>query len=63
MELHEDKIVTSANTFPLKNVFDVSYREMSEEYGCLYLHTSQGVFPYYTESTPAEFIDHFRNMR
>jgi hypothetical protein len=63
MELYEDRIVTSSNTFLLKNVLDVSYREMSEEYGCLYLHTNQGVFPYYIESTPTAFIDHFWNIR
>ncbi|WP_456277745.1 hypothetical protein [Bacillus sp. AK128] len=63
IELYEDKIVTATNTFSLKNVYDVSYREMSEEFGCLYLHTNQGVFPYYVETTPDQFIGHFRTVR
>jgi hypothetical protein len=63
MNLYEDKIVTSSNTFLLENVYDVSYREMSGEYGFLYLHTNQGVFPYYIDTAPDPFIDHYRNIR
>ncbi|WP_246942528.1 hypothetical protein [Bacillus pinisoli] len=62
MELYEDKIVTASKTFKLRDVYDVSYREMSDEYGFLYLHTNQGVFPYYVESIPDCFMQHYVNM-
>jgi hypothetical protein len=55
--LYETKIVTPVQTFQLKDVLDVSYLHSINKYGTLYLHTNQGVFPYYVCSPPDEFID------
>ena len=42
MFLYEDRIVTKYREFPIRQVFDLSYRPMGDGGGFLYLHTQQG---------------------
>lgn len=61
--LYETKIITPVKTFHLKDVLDVSFRNTTEKYGTLYLHTNQGVFPYYVCSNPETFIKLLKSMK
>jgi sorbitol-specific phosphotransferase system component IIC len=58
------EVVTTARAeFTLNQVLDVSYKPFSSEAGILYLHTNQGVFPFYIHSNPQTFIDTFRSLK
>jgi hypothetical protein len=62
LDLYEDKIITASNEFSIKDVFDISYRSLSESYGFLYLHTNQGVLSYTVRTNPQFFIDEYKNL-
>ena len=55
--LYESKILTSSHQFKIENVFDISYRVLSEDSGFLYLHTNQGVFAFVVTSDPSSFME------
>jgi hypothetical protein len=58
------QVVTSANKeFTIQDVSDVSYKPFSSEAGILYLHTTQGVFPFNIHSNPQAFIETFRSFK
>jgi hypothetical protein len=61
--LYEDKIITASKQFPLKDVFDISYRSLSKSYGFLYLHTNQGVLSYTVRTNPRQFIKAYKKLR
>lgn len=60
--LYEDKLITASEQFALKNVFDISYRSLSETYGFLYLHTNKGVFSYTIRENPHHFIKEYKKL-
>lgn len=62
MSLHADYIQTHAQTFPIRDVYDMSYRRLGGKEGILYLHTKQGVFPYNVQSDPSSFIAAFHKQ-
>lgn len=62
MFLYEDRIVTKYREFPIKQVFDLSYRPMGDGGGFLYLHTQQGVYSYTVKDDPGSFISAFKNL-
>lgn len=59
--LYEDRIVTKYRDFPIREILDLSYRELGDEGGLLYLHTVKGVFSYQVLTSPETFIRHFRS--
>lgn len=61
--LMENKIYTPTNEFSLNQVLDLSYRSISHTYGCLYLHTTSGLFPYFVKTNPQHFIEQFKNIK
>lgn len=62
MSLHPDYIQTHAQSFSIRDVYDMSYRRLGDNKGILYLHTNQGVFPYNVNSDPNSFIAAFRKQ-
>src|SRR5690625_7164674 len=54
--IHIDKIVTERREFPLKDVFDLSFRKIGTEGGILFIHTNHGVYSYTVTSSPLSFI-------
>ncbi|MFC3772902.1 hypothetical protein [Paenibacillus sp. GCM10012303] len=62
MYLFEKKIVTETHDFPIKNVFDLSYKRIGKEGGLFYLHTLQGVYSYTVAGDPQSFIDAFKAL-
>lgn len=63
IDLYEDKIITPLKKFLLYQVFDVSYKSLSDESGFLYLHTNQGVFPFKVNSSPHRFIEEYHKLK
>ncbi|ARF15006.1 MULTISPECIES: hypothetical protein [Sporosarcina] len=63
MCLFQDRITTSERSFPLKHVFDVSYRPFSGHTGLFYLHTNEGVFTFEIEEEPEQFISLYKQIQ
>lgn len=63
MYLYEHKVRTQYREFAIEDVFDMSYRQMGDEGGFLYLHTKQGVYPYTVKEDPSRFIDTFKELK
>lgn len=61
--LYKEKVVTQYREFPIKEVLDISYRQMGDRGGLLYLHTRQGVYSYLVSDDPRPFIDKFKSFR
>ena len=60
LSLYEEKISSQFRDFPIKDVFDISYRMISKGIGFLYLHTSKGVYSYKIKTPPDPFIEAFQ---
>ncbi|WP_242520525.1 MULTISPECIES: hypothetical protein [Halobacillus] len=60
LELYEDSVVCPDETFQLKDVHDVSYKEFSQGSGFLYLHTMKGVRTFLVKEHPRAWMDAFR---
>lgn len=54
--LYEEKVVTQNREFPISIVTDLSYREIANQGGILYLHTMRGLYTYQVKSSPEIFI-------
>ncbi|OLS33709.1 hypothetical protein [Bacillus sp. MRMR6] len=61
--LYEEKIVTKMEQFLIEDVYDITYRPFSTEFGFLYLHTNRGVFPFRTKNKPYQFIEEYKGLR
>lgn len=59
--LYPDSVVTEYRSFPIQDVLDMSYRKIAGEGGLLYLHTAGGVFSYTVKTSPADFVQAFRD--
>jgi len=59
--LYADRVVTRYREFPIADVFDMSFKQMGEAGGLLYLHTRHGVFPYTVKSDPSLFIKAYKS--
>ncbi|AXF57762.1 hypothetical protein [Salicibibacter kimchii] len=62
MKLYRDRIDIDGDSYPIAEVFDISYRYKENEVGFLYLHTSHGVRSYYITESPESFISSFRSV-
>ncbi|MEW9052045.1 MAG: hypothetical protein AB2392_12870 [Neobacillus sp.] len=61
--LYEEKIVTNNGHFLMEEVFDITYKPFSTEFGFLYLHTNRGVFPFRTKNNPDQFIEKYERLK
>lgn len=61
--LYENVVVSSSHTFTLPDVLDISFKKVSTNDGFLYLHTTEGIFPYYTKEDPSIFIKEFKKLK
>ncbi|WP_054955345.1 hypothetical protein [Paenibacillus dakarensis] len=60
--LYRDKIITQYREFPIGDVFDVSFRQVGDQGGFLYLHTKLGVYSYTVKESPEKFIKTFKSL-
>ncbi|WLR51717.1 hypothetical protein LC040_02085 [Bacillus tianshenii] len=63
IDLYEEKLTTPLQQFHLKEVFDMSHRIISAEYGFLYLHTCKGVFSFNVTTSPQAFIQAYKQLK
>lgn len=55
--------MASETTFELCEIYDMSFRKLTNELGILYLHTNKGLFPFKVKEEPLRFIDEFKKMK
>ncbi|PMC39174.1 hypothetical protein CJ195_04350 [Bacillus sp. UMB0899] len=63
MKLSTNGIETTCDTFSLDEVLDISYRDISQQLGHLYLHTTKGLYAYVVRVNPHLFILKFRKIK
>ncbi|WP_042221159.1 hypothetical protein [Oceanobacillus manasiensis] len=61
LTLYDEKITTQNREFLMKDIMDMSYREIGDGGGLLYLHTSQGIYSYTVKESPMAFIEVYRS--
>lgn len=61
--LLEDKIISHINEFLMDEIWDISYRASSSEFGFFYLHTNRGLFSFHVKAEPSEFINKYQRMK
>ncbi|WP_245772993.1 hypothetical protein [Paenibacillus catalpae] len=59
MFLYKEKIKTKYREIRLEDVLDISYKNIGDGEGILYLHTNQGVFPFMVSMDPKPFIESY----
>lgn len=60
--LYPNRIVSAYREFLIEEIFDISFRDLGQGHGVLYLHTKQGVFPYTVESDVELFISEVKRL-
>lgn len=60
--LYPDRIVSAYREFLIKEIYDISFRDLGQGHGVLYLHTKQGVFPYTLEADAELFISEVKRL-
>lgn len=62
LELYEDSIRSTYQHYRLNDVFDVSYRFTTGNYGFLYLHTNRGVISFMIKEDPHSFVEEYKKL-
>ncbi|WP_210366523.1 hypothetical protein [Bacillus sp. REN3] len=62
IKLYPDKVITASHHFMIRDILDISFREMSGK-SFLYLHTTSGLFSYLTEDHPHLFMKAYRLLK
>ncbi|WP_054023573.1 hypothetical protein [Bacillus sp. FJAT-28004] len=57
IKLYEKKITTRYHEFLIRDIFDISYRQLGGVEGILYLHTKNRIFSYSINTDPTGFIE------
>lgn len=60
--LYPNRIVSAYREFRIEEIYDISFRDIGQGHGVLYLHTKQGVFPYTVESAAELFISEVKKL-
>ncbi|WP_054939819.1 hypothetical protein [Paenibacillus ihuae] len=60
--LYPTRIVSAYREFLIDEIFDISFRDLGQGHGVLYLHTKQGVFPYTVETAVELFISEVKRL-
>jgi hypothetical protein len=63
IKIYEDRVTTATEDFDIKDILDISFKEMSGTRSFLYLHTTRGLFAYVTNIPPTRLIKIFRELK
>lgn len=62
LHLYPDRIASAYREFLIEEIYDISFKDLGQGHGVLYLHTKQGVFPYTVESAVELFISEVKRL-
>ncbi|MBS8264269.1 hypothetical protein DYI25_07455 [Mesobacillus boroniphilus] len=63
IRMYHDRITTASDIFYLKDVLDITFKNMSGKKGFLYLHTTRGVYPYLTHEKPDRILQVYKEIK
>lgn len=63
IRVYDDRITTASDIFHIQDILDISFKNMSGKKGFLYLHTTRGVYSYFTNAKPDQLLRVYNEMR
>lgn len=60
--LYSNRIVSAYREFPIDEIFDISFKDLGQGHGVLYLHTKHGVYAYTIETDAELFISEVKKL-
>lgn len=63
IEMYDDRITTASDVFYLRDVLDITFKKMSGRTGFLYLHTTRGVYSFFTNAKPDQLIMKYKEIK
>ncbi|CAM4016953.1 hypothetical protein [Mesobacillus thioparans] len=61
--MYHDRITTASDVFHLRDVLDITFKNMSGMKGFLYLHTTSGVYSFFTHANPDRLIKVYKEIK
>jgi hypothetical protein len=63
IRMYHDRITTASDIFHLHDILDITFKKMSGMKGFLYLHTTRGVYSYFTNAQPDQLIEIYKEIK
>lgn len=63
IRMYHDRITTASDIFYLGDILDISFKKMSGMKGFLYLHTTRGVYSYFTHAKPDRLLKVYNEIK
>lgn len=63
IRIYEDRLTTASEHFQLRDILDISFRNISDAKGFLYLHTTRGLYSYVTDNEPQQLMRIFKELK
>ncbi|WP_423406814.1 hypothetical protein AABM38_13005 [Heyndrickxia sp. MSNUG] len=63
IRIYDDRITTASEHFQLRDILDISFRNISDAKGFLYLHTTRGLYSYVTDNEPQQLMRIFKELK
>ncbi|RSD25426.1 hypothetical protein [Mesobacillus subterraneus] len=63
IQVYADRITTASDHFDIKDVLDITFKTMSGDRGFLYLHTTRGVYSYFTNANPEQLMEIYQKIK
>ena len=63
MVMYQDRITTASDVFYLQDVLDITFKKLSGMNGFLYLHTTRGVYSFFTNAKPDQLISIYKEIK
>lgn len=61
--MYHDRITTASDIFYIHDILDITFKNMSGMKGFLYLHTTRGVYSFYTNAKPDRLIRAYKEIK
>lgn len=63
IRMYHDRITTASDIFHLRDILDITFKNMSGRTGFLYLHTTRGVYSFCTDAKPDKLIEIYKKIK
>lgn len=63
IRMYHDRVTTDSDIFYLQDILDITFKSMSGMKGFLYLHTTRGVYSYFTLMKPDHLLKVYKEIK
>lgn len=63
IRVYDDRITTASDIFFIRDILDITFKKMSGMKGFLYLHTTRGVYSFFTNARPDRLIKVYKELK